>query len=440
MQLFGPGLVLACAGVILGASAGYSQSLDPAPIYNGSPLEDDGITGDWGGLRTTLAENGVAVSGKYFGEFGANVYGGGGTGARWAQEANLLSVIDLDRLVSLKGGTARVLIERRDGRSITQDKIGNLINTQEIYGAGLDTRLAEANYSQVLFGGAVTTKVGRWAPGNDFGSEPLACNFQSNEICGHTVALSNNSGFRNNPVALWGALVRAKLKRTMYAQVAAYRVNPDAANHGNGFDLNWSGTGYIIPFEIGFGSGVARKKPGSMKFGGYYDTSTVSDVKTDVWGEEAGVSGLPLIQRTGRWGLYAQADETVWADTAAGRSLALFGVIAYGDPHTAHFLASMEAGAVVKGVLRSRPHDYLGAALGHIIVNPSLTAFQEAELKAGRTRLRPQTTETLLELDYGARIISSSILRPDIQIIFRPGARGDLRPAVVPGFTTIISL
>ena len=38
MQLFGPGLVLACAGVILGASAGYSQSLDPAPIYNGSPL------------------------------------------------------------------------------------------------------------------------------------------------------------------------------------------------------------------------------------------------------------------------------------------------------------------------------------------------------------------------------------------------------------------
>jgi hypothetical protein len=109
-------------------------------------------------------------------------------------------------------------------------------------------------------------------------------------------------------------------------------------------------------------------------------------------------------------------------------------VVAHSDPHTARFSFSIEAGAISRGLLPSRTHDYLGVAIGHIIINPRLTELQQAQLKTGRSKLGPQTTETFLEIVYGARVIPSVVLRPDIQFIFRPGARSDTPTANAPAF------
>ncbi len=386
------------------------------------------MTGDWGGLRTALAEDGISPRAHYVSELAANPSGGLRQGVRNAQQFDFGADLDLDRLNVITGGRLHVTFTQRAGRSLAADDIGNLISVQEIYGGGQNFRLAELSFDETLWNGVVYTKVGWTHAADDFAHSPIYCYFQNNGFCGQPAGIPISSGFTTFPVGSWGGLVKVAPARGVYLQAGAYEVNPTLATSGNGFKLSTSGaTGAIVPVEVGWHPTLgAQALPGNYKIGGYYDTSRTADLG-------ASASAFRSTDH-GRMGVYLLADQMVYrAAPGTDRGLTLFGVFVAADPETALVEYYWEAGLLYRGAIPGRDRDTIGLA-----VNQSRFSSQLAD--AQRAAAMPlQDAETDLELNYRAEIAGWFTLMPNIQYVIDPNGRTSPRDALVLGLQAALT-
>jgi porin len=127
-------------------------------------LNEDYLTGDWGGVRQKLAQNGVKITFQYFTNLAGNPVGGRAQGFTYTDSLNLAVNFDLEKLVAWKGGGFHVTFTNRDGSSLTKDYIGNLFTVQQIYGPTETYRLTEMTVEQSLDGGAWDLRPGGTRP------------------------------------------------------------------------------------------------------------------------------------------------------------------------------------------------------------------------------------------------------------------------------------
>jgi len=253
-------------------------------------------------VRTTLEKAGIKLRAGFTTESAANPVGGQKRSARYTQQVDFGIDLDLTTLANDPGGKVQVTFTDRLGRSLSADAVGNLFAVQQLYGAGQNFRIVELNYQQSLFAEKLNLEFG-WSPIRDhFASLPVFCDFQNGFICGHPNPMTTNSGAHNYPVGQWGARVRVNPTLHFYAQTGIYQVNPDSGNADEGLDLSFSGTGALIPVEVGWlpGSGTGYF-PGTYKIGAYYNTSATPDVLKDINGLSAGLTGTPFMMHSGRW-------------------------------------------------------------------------------------------------------------------------------------------
>jgi len=173
-------------------------------------LTRDTLTGDWGGLRHQLEQDGVKVTGDYSGETAYNAHGGLHRSARYSQNIKLGVQFDLSKLYGLdNAGKVQLTINDRRGNSASEELVGNRLPIQENYG-GLYTRLTELSYERTLFTPALNVKLGYMAMGNDLGGldSGILCNFMNAGFCGHPLNMSGGSGWTNYPNARLGARVK----------------------------------------------------------------------------------------------------------------------------------------------------------------------------------------------------------------------------------------
>jgi len=171
--LFFPALLFTavCAFPLWAQQAGTNQ---PADWFNRATL-----TGDWGGVRTTLENAGIRLNVGFTAEGAANPVGGQEQTARYTQEVDFGADLDLNRLGGDPGAKVQVLFTDRVRRSLSADAIGTLFAVQQLYGAGQNFRIVELNYQQSLFGDKLNVELG-WSPaGDSFASLPVLCDFQS---------------------------------------------------------------------------------------------------------------------------------------------------------------------------------------------------------------------------------------------------------------------
>ena len=114
------------------------------------------LTGDWGGARTALEDDGITLRAHFTTESAANPVGGIRQAARYTQQVEFGADLDLGRLIDDQGGAIQITFTDRVGRSLSADAIGNQFAVQELYGAGQNFRLAELNYQQNLFADKLT--------------------------------------------------------------------------------------------------------------------------------------------------------------------------------------------------------------------------------------------------------------------------------------------
>lgn len=388
-------------------------------------LQRSTLSGDWGGLRHQLEDDGVKFSADYSGETAYNADGGLHRSARYSQNIKLGVQFDLSRLYGVdNAGKVQLSINDRRGHSASEELVGNRLPIQENFG-GLYTRLTELSYER-NFTPALNIKLGYMAMGNDLGGldSGILCNFMNAGFCGHPLNMSGGSGWTNYPNARLGARVKYDLSPAWQVRVAAFNVDPESnGNSSRAWKLGPKHTtGTVVPVELVYK--LQGELPGEYKLGYYYDSSNVKRIGSD---DEV----------AGRGGHYLLIDQALWNDPAlAGRSLHAFGQYSASSKAASPFTKWYGTGVVLYQPFAGRPRDTLSLGYGRAVPNPRSRDVLEAGAAAnGQEFPNIDSAEQLIELSYGYQATPWLNLRPDVQYIIEPGAfsGADIDNALVVG-------
>lgn len=388
-------------------------------------LQRSTLSGDWGGLRHQLEDDGVKFSADYSGETAYNADGGLHRSARYSQNIKLGVQFDLSRLYGVdNAGKVQLSINDRRGHSASEELVGNRLPIQENFG-GLYTRLTELSYER-NFTPALNIKLGYMAMGNDLGGldSGILCNFMNAGFCGHPLNMSGGSGWTNYPNARLGARVKYDLSPAWQVRVAAFNVDPESnGNSSRAWKLGPKHTtGTVVPVELVYK--LRGELPGEYKLGYYYDSSNVKRIGSD---DEV----------AGRGGHYLLIDQAVWNDPAlAGRSLHAFGQYSASSKAASPFTKWYGTGVVLYQPFAGRPRDTLSLGYGRAVPNPrSRDVLEHAAAGSDREFPNIDSAEQLIELSYGYQATPWLNLRPDVQYIIEPGAfsGADIDNALVVG-------
>lgn len=399
-----------------------------------APSTPSTLTGEWGGLRTKLRDDGVDLTAGYVSEFAANVQGGERHDATETGQFSFGATIDTDKLLGLKGGTLQATITFRRGHDLGQRAgLGELQQVQEVYGRGQTWRLTELWYQQQITP-SLDLKLGRLVMGSDFAS--FSCDFENLAFCGAPVGNIAGDYWYNYPVAQWGARLRTK-HRNWYAMIGAYENNP--RNLDNDFALSHGGaTGVLVPFELGWTPHLGPNGlPGTYRVGGWYNSSNATDVLVGDDRRPTAITGLDPMTHSGRFGGYVMIQQqltgTYQDDPVKGpkvtHGLSVFLNITQTDRNTEKTDNQTAIGATYVGPLAIRPKDDIGFAVARTNFNGRAA---EALVLATPGSEKPDA-EYEAELYYGIHFRDWLTVRPNVQYVVNPGGYHDARNLVVFG-------
>src|SRR5882672_1654731 len=357
-------------------------ALGSVAVYADEVSPNQGVLGDWGGLRTQLYQKGVDFQLGFTTEAAYNTSGGDSNLLRNADQFVFGATFDTNKLLGWSGGTFQMTITDRNGQNLSADaNLGTLMQVQEIFGRGNTFRWTQFWYDQLLFDNAVDIKLGRMGVGEDFMS--FSCYFQNLSFCG---SLPGNivSTWYNWPVSQWATRLKVNFARDWYAQVGAYQINPNYIQTSDVFKLNNpSGTiGALIPVEVGWTPKLfSAALPGAYRIGYWYDSSNQPNVFLAANGNPLILSpGVPALMESSESGWYLMAQQQVTMVRGdASRGLTLFANFVQADRNTATIDQLITVGLFYTGPFHARPQDDLGFAVGRTHVNNNVAQGQQLQ-------------------------------------------------------------
>ena len=403
------------------------------------------MTGDWGGERTKLIEQGIDIKADYVGEMGYNAHGGYNddkTG-RYSDQFGLGVALDLQKLWGWDNTQAKIQLTNRNGQNISNDRIGDpragtLSSSQEVYGRGHMVRLTQFWIQHQMFDNKLDVKLGYFGEGEDFNTFP--CDFQNLAFCGSQVGNYVNTWY-NWPVAQAAIRVKYNITPELYAQIGAYNQNPSQLEHGNGFKLSGSGTkGTVIPVELVWSPKV-NNLPGEYRVGFYKSAADAPDVREDVNGNDAVLSGADFRTRSSKKGYWFVAQQQLTTHNGdASRGLNIAANATFHDKETNLVDNYQSLMLVYKGPFDARPKDDVGIGVARLHVNDDVKKNSQL-LNADNgvsdydnplyTPIRE--TEYNVELNYGFHVTNWLTVRPNLQYVVQPGGVDKVDNALVAG-------
>ena len=403
------------------------------------------MTGDWGGERTKLIEQGIDIKADYVGEMGYNAKGGYNddkTG-RYSDQFGLGVALDLQKLWGWDNTQAKIQLTNRNGQNISNDRIGDpragtLSSSMEVYGRGHMVRLTQFWIQHQMFDNKLDVKLGYFGEGEDFNTFP--CDFQNLSFCGSQVGNYVNTWY-NWPVSQAAIRVKYNITPELYAQIGAYNQNPSQLEHGNGFKLSGSGTkGTVIPVELVWSPKV-NNLPGEYRVGYYKSAADASDVREDINGNDAATTGAGYRTRSSKKGYWFVAQQQLTTHNGdASRGLNIAANATFHDKETNLVDNYQSIMLVYKGPFDARPKDDIGIGVARLHVNDDVKKNSELLNAANGvndydnplyTPIRE--TEYNVELNYGIKVTNWLTVRPNLQYVVQPGGVDKVDNALVAG-------
>ena len=403
------------------------------------------MTGDWGGERTKLIEQGIDIKADYVGEMGYNAKGGYNNDktGRYSDQFGLGVALDLQKLWGWDNTQAKIQLTNRNGQNISNDRIGDpragtLSSSQEVYGRGHMVRLTQFWIQHQMFDNKLDVKLGYFGEGEDFNTFP--CDFQNLSFCGSQVGNYVNTWY-NWPVSQAAIRVKYNITPELYAQIGAYNQNPSQLEHGNGFKLSGSGTkGTVIPVELVWSPKV-NNLPGEYRVGYYKSAADASDVREDINGNDAATTGAAYRTRSSKKGYWFVAQQQLTTHNGdASRGLNIAANATFHDKETNLVDNYQSIMLVYKGPFDARPKDDVGIGVARLHVNDDVKKNSELLNAANGvsdydnplyTPIRE--TEYNVELNYGFHVTNWLTVRPNLQYVVQPGGVDKVDNALVAG-------
>lgn len=399
-------------------------------------LKQKTFTGNWGGERVRLDNEGIDFVGRYFQETSGNPVGGSAQALRYAHEVAIGADVNFAQLTGTNYGMLHVLITERAGLGLV-NTLPALDSPQEIYGGGQTVRLSRLSWERE-FGRYLETELGWMNTEDEFAQSNLHwglnlyCQFQSDALCGVPEAVYNNAAYSYYPTAVPAARIRLFPFGDHRMMIAAgiYSADPTIVNSHNGWKLGLHGaTGTYIPLQVGWHFGGTDTKgalPTNIVIGGYRDSSEVDNVVAAqlkaIEPTGASLGELPAQQIRGRFGGWVQAEHMLQRDAHdPARGTVAFATFIWGDPRTAISPYYVTFGLVRHGTFASRPDDTFSIGGKLDFVNRKLANYVSTQQLAGNTTLLRPSSEHAVEMNYGWHPAGWLLIRPGLQYYWHPG-------------------
>jgi len=403
-----------------------------------SLVTDDGLTGDWGGVRTTLGDRGIVPFANYTLEVWGNTTGGIETGVVYTGLVDFGIDLDLERLVGWEGASFNSTWLWLSGRDASAALVGNVFAISNI--AGYNTlRSFELWFQQNLFDDKISLRVGQLSADSEFVISEVGSLF-INGTFGWPAFMSESlpEGGPAYPLGIPGVRLALAPTDWFHFQTGVWQGNPFAQeenNHGFEWDLSgregwfWIGETtlfYDLPF-------TSEGLPGFFKFGAWYHTGDFEDTLFPA-----------RISYQGNYGLYAIFDQTLYrepviADPKSGQApestegLAGFLRVAT-EPQSRNFFDFyIDGGLVYTGLIPGREEDQVGVAVAYGAVS------QGAKARLAATGSSSPGYEIAVEMTYAANLTEWISIQPNLQVILHPGGTTDLSDAVVLGMRASVA-
>ena len=431
----------------------YAQSASSPELPKTQAVDappQDRLFGDWDGLLTRLAPQGIQLRAFALTEFAGNVSGGTRQGATFANQIGTGLDVNWERLAGVTGLSTHVIIVNRSGSSDSRQFGDNLLPVQEIYGSGGDValHLVSAFAEETLYDGRLDFEIGRMNVEDNYGSSPLYCEYMNNALCGDPKALPGGDiGHSAYPDAVWAARLKVKPTDDSYAEIGVYEVNQGLysyANFRSGFKFDSSqDSGVYIPVEVAWTPKLGTDAmPGHYKLGFGYDTSDTYKSFSNALAT-AGVPGYTRNTHSGNTQFWALADQML-VRTGTGDADGIVALAGYirNDPNNTNYADQYFAGVIDRGFWSARPDDSINVLFTYVTVSDRLAKVEAIQqslglpLSGGATGV--QSHEMLLELDYHLKLFQGVNFMPDFQYVIRPNGQTNIEDATVFGFRAYV--
>ncbi|KTC44496.1 porin, partial [Pseudomonas fluorescens ABAC62] len=351
--------------------------------------------------------------------------------------------LDLQKLWGWDNTQAKIQLTNRNGQNISNDRIGDpragtLSSSMEVYGRGHMVRLTQFWIQHQMFDNKLDVKLGYFGEGEDFNTFP--CDFQNLSFCGSQVG-NYVSTWYNWPVSQAAIRVKYNITPELYAQIGAYNQNPSQLEHGNGFKLSGSGTkGTVIPVELVWSPKV-NSLPGEYRVGYYKSAADAPDVREDVNGGDAVLTGQNFRTRSSKKGYWFVAQQQLTTHNGdASRGLNIAANATFHDKETNLVDNYQSLMLVYKGPFDARPKDDVGIGAARLHVNNDVK--KNAELLNDNIGVSDydnplytpiRETEYNFEINYGFHVTNWLTVRPNLQYVVQPGGVDKVDNALVAG-------
>jgi len=381
------------------------------------------LTGDWGGARTRMEDNGISLQLVSHTQFMVNMHGGLETknGNDFAASYNLELGFDLDKMGLVSGAEFVFEAKGTSGGEISdfdKEKIGALFKTNADAKEEEPIFLDKWWWRQRLSNGRIEFRLGRIETEKDL--------FDVNSVAGHEDKQFMNKALVVNPTIphklSLGAYVVLYPTDWMYVKAAI--MDPEARDRRTGFDTAFHGPDRAQVFcELGLTpelDAAKGKLKGRYLVGSWYDPGPKEVFFDALDGARA------KRYRNEDVGIYFGFEQLVWKENdnlKDKQGLSIFGRYGYahGDINLIeHFWST---GGQYAGLIPSRDEDILGFGVAQAILSDQYR--DEIHSRADR--------ETVYELYYAYHVTPWCIISPDFQYVVNAGGDKDSRHATVAG-------
>lgn len=408
-----------CAAVLVALCTGHAYGQGTEKAEPGS--FDLRLTGDWGGIRTNLADKGISIRPTYYQHFQANLDGGLDDGHDFSGSLDFDIELDLGQIGIDDGGTFFIRGKSTWSDGINGDYVGGLFNTNDDAGGNHELFVSQWWYRH------------RWDNRTELVIGRLKTNSSNGPISfldNNAYASSENDQFVNSALTRnmtvphsegLGAMLRIWPTENFYLSLIA--VDADSRPRRTGFDTAFHGRASFRAFLEGGVTTVLRSAkgpmPGHYRAGIWYDGG--SKMVLDQFGQS----------QSGDVGFYLSLDQMVWKENNDPRDtqgLGVFGRYGYAPGDTNAVEHFWSAGLQYQGLFEGRDNDVWGLGVAQGIMSDEY-----------RTWVWTADKETAYEMYYSIQATPWMTISPNVQYISQPGGREDDKDALVVGVRAKIS-
>jgi len=377
-------------------------------------LKRDTLTDNFFGAGDALEDMGISLGVGFTFVYQANVRNGlstHGSDGHYAGSWDLELDFNLEKLISLPGGTIHALVEGSRGVGTDAYTIGSIFGTNNDAAGYRDMDVTELWYEQSLFDGTLRIRLGKIDLSGGFECRACHVAFDGNAFANDSTSQFLNSALCNNPTIPFpenglGLVVYYQPTEWMYVAYGIADAEADSRETGLHTAFH-DRDDFFSVIETGFVPYISSANgdlPGAYRFGIWYDPRQKSLF------DQGGIDQFTDRIKTDDVGYYLSFDQMVYRESAEDgnmQGLGLFFRLGVADDDVNEINTFWSLGAQYQGLIPTRNDDVIGLGVA------------QGRLSSGAGF--DDNRENVIELYYNCQVAPWLSITPDFQYITNAG-------------------